>query len=129
MSKCNISINLKEHDKIKATMHVIFFLLGLYVKLRVVLFTGREVDELDALVLEAHDLLELLGAPQSDAALVERRQVVAVRRPTHVRLGPVLATKQKDANKLRFAYARLLIHHTMGVHCIYDTQHKYINIE
>ena len=53
-------------------------------------FAGREVDELNPVVGETHDLLEVLAAPQRDAALVERREVRALGRPADVRLRPHL---------------------------------------
>jgi hypothetical protein len=58
----------------------------------------REVNEGHSLVTEPLDLLELLTAPQRNAALMESGQVGAFGRPAHVRFRPAL---QEDTEHIR----------------------------
>ena len=58
-----------------------------------VVFARGEVEELDAGVLEAHDLVPLLRAPQDHALSMESAQVRAMGRPRDVGLRHVLETR------------------------------------
>ena len=61
--------------------------------------TRRKVNELHALMREAHELLELGTGPQSDAFLVERCQVGSFRRPLETRFCPFLIKTKKKQMK------------------------------
>mmetsp|Transcript_29945 Transcript_29945/g.62833 ORF Transcript_29945/g.62833 Transcript_29945/m.62833 type:complete len:273 (+) Transcript_29945:1207-2025(+) len=53
------------------------------------LLARREVDQLDAAVVQLEQLLPRGSPPQHNAESVERRQVLAVRRPRDIRIAPV----------------------------------------
>lgn len=51
---------------------------------------GREIDQLDALMSETHELKKSFAGPQSNTTLVESGQIGSFRRPLKSSLGPFL---------------------------------------